>query len=489
MHKFLALYRGRFLCQLPAMSQPVTLPLWLLVLILAFAGVTFASHFLFPSVRWFFRRRMERVVARLNARLERPIQPFKLMRRHDMIMRLIHDPDVMEAVVEEASNTGVPEQVVLERARRYAREIVPAFSASIYFGIATRAARFIARMFYHVRVGNFDASEYKSLDREATVIFVMNHRSNMDYVLVTHLVADRSALSYAVGEWARVWPLSRLIRAMGAYFIRRKDSSPLYRRVLAQYVRMATDQGVTQAIFPEGRLSLTGALAPAKLGLLAYIIGGQRRGGRDVIFVPVAISYDRVLEDRILTEAAEAGARRFRARISSIVAFGLRNLWRRLRGRFKRFGYAAVSFGTPQSLENFMATGPQDPANGLADLLMGRIARVMTVLPVPLVAAALGADRRISRSALLARAAALAATLKAQGASVHLPRSSAQLAAESGLDALCLRGLLAESDGAITLADENAALIAYYAASVTEVQNAVAADFSAFSDQNETDKT
>ena len=304
MHKFLALYRGQFLCQLPAMSQPVTLPLWLLVLILAFAGVTFASHFLFPSVRWFFRRRMERVVARLNARLERPIQPFKLMRRHDMIMRLIHDPDVMEAVVEEASNTGVPEQVVLERARRYAREIVPAFSASIYFGIATRAARFIARMFYHVRVGNFDASEYKGLDREATVIFVMNHRSNMDYVLVTHLVADRSALSYAVGEWARVWPLSRLIRAMGAYFIRRKDSSPLYRRVLAQYVRMATDQGVTQAIFPEGRLSLTGALAPAKLGLLAYIIGGQRRGGRDVIFVPVAISYDRVLEDRILSVLA-----------------------------------------------------------------------------------------------------------------------------------------------------------------------------------------
>ena len=42
-----------------------------LLLILAFAAVTFASHFLFPSVRWFFRRRMERAVARLNERLER----------------------------------------------------------------------------------------------------------------------------------------------------------------------------------------------------------------------------------------------------------------------------------------------------------------------------------------------------------------------------------------------------------------------------------
>ena len=92
----------------------------------------------------------------------------------------------------------------------------------------------------------------KAIDRDATVVFVMNHRSNMDYVLVTYLVAKRSALSYAVGEWARVWPLSRLIRAMGAYFIRRKSQNALYRAVLAAYVRLATRAGVTQAMFPEG---------------------------------------------------------------------------------------------------------------------------------------------------------------------------------------------------------------------------------------------
>ena len=44
------------------MSADVTLPIWLFVLILLFAGVTFASHFLFPSVRWFLRRRLERAV-------------------------------------------------------------------------------------------------------------------------------------------------------------------------------------------------------------------------------------------------------------------------------------------------------------------------------------------------------------------------------------------------------------------------------------------
>ena len=91
-----------------AMLRTVALPLWLLLLILGFAAVTFASHFLFPSVRWFFRRRMERAVARLNARLDRPIESFKLARRQDMIVRLAYDPQVMEAVAEHAPETGVP---------------------------------------------------------------------------------------------------------------------------------------------------------------------------------------------------------------------------------------------------------------------------------------------------------------------------------------------------------------------------------------------
>ncbi len=74
------------------MTQTVAVPFWLLLLILAFAAITFASHFLFPSVRWFFRRRMERAVTQLNTRLERPIEPFKLMARQDMIVRLVLRP-------------------------------------------------------------------------------------------------------------------------------------------------------------------------------------------------------------------------------------------------------------------------------------------------------------------------------------------------------------------------------------------------------------
>ena len=101
----------------------------------------------------------------------------------------------------------------------------------------------------------------------------------MDYVLAAFLAAERTALSYAVGEWARIWPLQQLIRAMGAYFVRRNSGDPLYRIVLDRYVQMATTAGVTQAVFPEGGLTVDGLLRAPKFGLLDYMLKGFDANG------------------------------------------------------------------------------------------------------------------------------------------------------------------------------------------------------------------
>ncbi|MBT8416090.1 MAG: glycerol-3-phosphate acyltransferase, partial [Silicimonas sp.] len=126
------------------MTQTLELPLWLFVLIVLFAAVTASTHLLFPSVRWFFRRRAERIVAELNKRLQRPIQPFKLLRRQDMIQRVIYDPEVVRAVGDYADANDVREDVAFEKARDYAREIVPSFSATAYYSVAIRLARWTA---------------------------------------------------------------------------------------------------------------------------------------------------------------------------------------------------------------------------------------------------------------------------------------------------------------------------------------------------------
>ena len=92
--------------------------------------------------------------------------------------------------------------------------------AYLYFRIGYWLAKKVARLLYRVRVGLVDNAALATIDPESTVVFVMNHRSNMDYILVAFLAAERTTLSYAVGEWARIWPLQTLIKSI------RGSSSP-----------------------------------------------------------------------------------------------------------------------------------------------------------------------------------------------------------------------------------------------------------------------
>lgn len=452
------------------MFEPVVVPFWLMVLILLFAGASFLSHFLFPSVRWFFRRRMERAVEELNKRLERPIQPFKLVRRQDYVTRLVYDPQVMEAVAEHARTEGVPRSVAFAKAKSYAREIVPGFSTATYFGFAIWLARKLSRMFYSVHLGHANDSTLRGVDPKSAVVFVMNHRSNMDYVLVTWVAADRSALAYAVGEWARVWPLKALIRAMGAYFIRRRYSNPLYRAVLARYVQMSINEGVTQAMFPEGGLSLTGAVGAPKKGLLHYIVRDfSPSGERDVVFVPVALNYDRVLEDRVLIHAGEVGERKFKVRLTTAAGWLTRLAWQKARGRFRTFGHAAVCYGAPLSLRDFVTHHPGASTEALADVLMTRIRAAVPVLPVPLAAAALvRLGGAASLAALTAQAEAMVETARIAGASLHLPGGTAASGLAEGIEALLVRGILHRDGDALSIAPGQQAALGYYAASVLQ---------------------
>lgn len=437
------------------MTEVVEIAHWQLWLLVAFAAVTFASHFLFPSVRWFLRKRFERAVKRLNERLERPIEPFKLMRRADNINRLLYSPQVMEAVVAFAHKEGVREDVAFEKARRYAREIVPGFSTATYYGFSIRAARWLSRALYRVQVPPAH-SALEGVDPDATVVFVMNHRSNMDYVLVTWLVAEDTTLSYAVGEWARVWPLRPLIRAMGAYFIRRRSLNPLYRGVLARYVQMARDEGVTQAIFPEGGLSRDGRVGEPKLGLLSYLVDGfDPDGARDVVFIPVGLNYDRVFEDRNLV--ALQGERRIRRTWARVFWAILPELWPILTGR-QRFGQAAVRFGTPVSLRSQLAKDAN--VAGLADSLTVQLRTTVPVLPVPVVARVLLDEN--GEMDLAALEAAFTAQLGRAACGAELPPWTA----EDGLKILRRRGLVRIEAGRVSVPESALGVLSYYAHSL-----------------------
>ncbi len=467
------------------MASPVSLPFWLFLLLVLFAGIGIVDRVFAPSVRWFFRRRVNQAIDELNQRLDTRIRPFRLTQRESQVERLIYDTKVIEAVDAEARSSGTPRAVVMKRAERYAHEIVPSLSLTAYFGVGTRLARWISEFVYRVRLGYSDDAALKAVPADATVVFVMNHRSNMDYVLVTYMASRRASLSYAVGEWARIWLLESLIRSMGAYFIRRNSGDELYRKVLGRYVAMATREGVTQAVFPEGGLTRDGRLKEPKLGLLGYMVAEFDAAQNDIVFVPVGLNYDRVIEDRILTARAEreASGRDFRARPLAILGFVGNLVWLRLRGRLYRFGYACVSFGRPISLAQWQKDQglefraiPRDARFGavqrLADDLMEAVGAIVPVLPVALAAHVflLRGEEWIREEELKSAVFSLMDRLEADGAHVHIPRDDRDYALAAGLRMLALRHMIDASElGQYRANAGERLLLQYYANSIAHL--------------------
>ena len=477
--------------------RAVAVPFWLLVLLLALAAWAALDRLLLPSVRWFLRSRANRVLERVGSKLQIEVRPFQLTRRRVVIDRLVYDSQVLEAAQAFAREEGMPREVAMARVERYAREIVPAFNAYFYFRLGYWVSRSLARVLYRVRVGWLDEAALQAVPRESSVVFVINHRSNMDYLLVAHLAASRAALSYAVGEWARIWPLESLLKSMGAYFVRRRSRNALYRRVLERYVQMATAAGVPQAVFPEGGLSRDGRLGAPKLGLIDYMVkafdpglGSSGGGERDVVFVPVAVNYDRVLEDRTLlldVPAEDGDATRRRpgklGAVANLLRFVGGQLWLVVTGRWHRFGYACVSFGTPLSLGEWCRARGVDPrplsreerfaqVGALAAELMGRIGSVIPVVPVALVATVLREQphRWFSPLELASEAYALLHRLEAAGAHVYQPRQDFDYALEVGLRMLRLRNLVRENEnGMLLMAPGEEQTVAYYANSIAHL--------------------
>ncbi len=467
----------------------VTVPLWLALAVGVLALWALLDRLLMPSARWFLRSRADKVLDEVGRRLKIHVRPFQQVKRQALIDRLIFDDKVQQAVQVFADARAMPREVALAQVQRYAREIVPAFNAYVYFRVGYWIAKRISQALYRVRIGSTDEAGLNAVPADATVVFVMNHRSNMDYIIASYLAADRAVLSYAVGEWAQVIGLQQLIRAMGAYFVRRNSKDDLYRRVLERYIAMATEAGVTQAVYPEGGLTKDGRLREPRFGVLDYMLRGfHTHGPRDLVFVPLGLNYDRVLEDRTQLRSADAnaprvGGLRTAARTLGFVGHQLGLL---LRGRWYRLGYACVNFGTPVSVRAWSAQRGIDLEHlpkearlaevaALGRHLMAEVGQLIPVLPVPLLALVLqrahlrSPARSLSALDIKAEAGSLVRLLEAAGARLYVPRGDWDYAIDAGLRMLSLRHLVVEQDGLYRIADGEQPLVDYYANSIAHL--------------------
>jgi glycerol-3-phosphate O-acyltransferase len=336
--------------------------------LLSYAFVALGAIFVYELARSLvkrrLRRRFERDLQRFLASPDLYLQAFKFTNKVVIKHQLLADPEVNAKILEFARREAQDIEAVRRKVDGYIDEMVPSFNLLSYYKVGYTIARAFIHSLYDPVV---DQERRRILDRlpqDASPVYVMNHRSNVDFVLLAYMLAGRASVSYAMGEWVRVWPLEHLFKSFGSYVVRRGYKEDLYHKVLERFVQLQAKHGVVQAIFPEGQITRDGRLLPPKYGLIQFLAGVEAdpEFDRDLTFVPVGVNYDWVLEDRNLVAESEGRPprqgfwKRFQVIVTGpfvTVAFLLINGVRFAMGRLKLPGYASLSFAEPLVLSSW----------------------------------------------------------------------------------------------------------------------------------------
>jgi glycerol-3-phosphate O-acyltransferase len=425
------------------------------------------------------------------------IDKFKFTPRAEIIASLLEDEAIAAAVKAHATEHHVAESDIWARVRGYLNEIVPQFNLWLYYKVGLAIAEPLLKLFFRVSVIDRREGALAALPGDSVVVYLINHRSNADYVLTGYALSGQVAISYAVGEWARVFPLEYLFKSFGAYFVRRRFREPLYHTVLERYVQLITRNGVTQGIFPEGGLSRDGKFRPTKIGLLDYIIGVARdpEVAKRTYVVPVALNYDRVLEDRSLLRELhpEEGHRPPNLIVqASVVAWSvLWNIFRIITRSWKRHGDAVLVIGEPYPLEPWFREVqerrgslfdlPREERLGevqqMADDAMRRVGELVPIPAVPLVCAAiqsLDADY-IPTQRLSDRVEEMLHSLREDGRIIAADDEPIDQRIERAEELLRSRLGIARSASGIVVLPRGRELVSYYANTISHLLGEFAA--------------
>ena len=441
---------------------------------------------------------LSRVATRTLHRFGVRTNRYKLTQKAHIRGALLNDGRVAAAVREHAREHALSEREAWRRVNGYIDEIVPYFNILAYYRIGYPVSRLTLNLLYKVSVDYADLPALQALPPDSAVIYLANHRSNADYVLLAYALAGDVSISYAVGEWARAFPLEYVFKSFGSYFIRRKYREPLYHTVLERYVQLITSHGVTQGIFPEGGLTRDGLLRPAKVGLLDYMLGAARDDpalAARMAIIPVALNYDRVLEDRTLIrelarQQGEAPVPR-RAQFGEVAHYVGWNLGRLATGRWRRYGRAAVTIGAPVRLAPWLEAQRTSAGDlwavpraerltrvqSLADAVMDEIGSLIPVTPVPLACAAIQSldGDFIGRHALLDRMAALRDVLLELNARVLRADRSIEETFDRAWRMLSMRRILVAEGSGFAVMPRQRPLVQYYANSIAHLLGPFAA--------------
>ncbi|MCP3103441.1 1-acyl-sn-glycerol-3-phosphate acyltransferase [Myxococcus sp. K15C18031901] len=318
-----------------------------------------------------------------------------------IIDETLRDRALRKVVDEVAAESGRKQESVLREARRNL-EAIAAKPSPTALAFASPVLEWVFNRIYdgmHVD----EAGLHRALKAagRAPIVLCPSHKSHIDYLVMSWVLWNRGYAVPLVAAGANLsfFPLGSFFRRCGAFFLRRSfKGDKVYAASFKAYVRKLVHDGIHQEFFPEGGRSRTGKLLTPKLGMFTWQVESVLEGARnDLLFVPVAIDYEKVVESGSYSKELAGGEKKpedLKALLSAPKVLAA------------RYGRIHLGFDEPISLLEFMKERGLDPEQPVSDeqkkslvralgnRVMYGISKVSTVTPHALVSTSLLAHRR-----------------------------------------------------------------------------------------------
>jgi len=192
-------------------------------------------------------------------------------------------------------------------AEKYRKEIEAKFNPFLLRIFAKPICFFLEKTFPEIVVENLDY--VKEAKKRGAIVYASNHKSYTD-PLITGLVFYKNKINqpyYAAGRnMFSLWS-AWFFKGIGAFSVDRSNREAVYLSTLKGYIIGLIEKKQDMMLYIEGGRSYDGKMKSQKLGVLKAVLESKNK---DVSIIPVAVNYEQVIEDRVLTAITKKKSQR-----------------------------------------------------------------------------------------------------------------------------------------------------------------------------------
>lgn len=272
-----------------------------------------------------------------------------LKTKQEIKQEILTNDRLQDFMKQYSKRRNIPIRKVHKNGDTYLEEIAASYNSAIV-SVGIIAVKYIIKsLFEGVMVSEDKLKKVKNAAQKAPVIFMPCHKSHIDYLILPYILYNNNmpCPHVVAGKNLFFWPLATILRGGGAFSVRRSfRGAVFYAKVFSEYIYKLLEEGFNIEVFFEGGRSRTGKLMMPQLGFFNILLDAYKTGAcDDLIFVPIHIGYDRVLEESSYVHELEGGQKEPESLLQVLKALRLMR---------RKYGKIYINFDDPISLNDQM---------------------------------------------------------------------------------------------------------------------------------------